>query len=189
MNFNHPKLIKSGSLCVLLAIFLSSCTQGQQEKQKPVKADPLPNQKEAALSKTDSVPAEELYADYDVVVADTGLNYNTLRSKLFQVHAQLGLPIDTLGRTFYPKKNLIALPEDDEDEIYAGDYFPRRIPGAHLSLEYLSIYKRHSNGHMMALVSGIYENRKSADSALILLKSAAPKAFVLRSRLYIGCLH
>ncbi|WP_262490545.1 hypothetical protein [Hymenobacter sp. CRA2] len=38
------------------------------------------------------------------------------------------LASDTLGRFFDEQKNLIRLPDDDEDELYAGDYFPRRCP-------------------------------------------------------------
>jgi len=134
------------------------------------------------------IPAEE-YADYFVVVVDTGFNYAALRTQMFKISNELEIPIDTLGRTFDQKKNLIALPENDEDEIYAGDYFPRRSPGENLSLEYLDVYQKSASKKRIAMLSGIYENKKTADSALKIIKRIAPKAFSLKANIYIGCMH
>ena len=46
-----------------------------------------------------------------------------------------------MERTYDKAKNLIALPDNHEDEIYAGDYLPRRYPSSTLSLEYLQFYQ------------------------------------------------
>ena len=81
-------------------------------------------------------------ATYFVVVADTNSDYFFLRDKMFKLSMRLQLPIDTMGRFFNKTKNLIALPDNDEDEIYAGDYFPRRFPSDNFSLEYLDFYQR-----------------------------------------------
>ena len=124
-----------------------------------------------------------------VVVADTSLNYYALREQLFMLHDSLQQPIDTMGRTYNKVKDLIALPEDDEDEMYAGEYYPRRTTSQDLSLEYLDMYQEAAREKSIALVTGIYENKKSADSAVRVLKRYSPKAFSVTSEIYMGCMH
>ena len=83
---------------------------------------------------------DEQYMNAYIVVSDTSQNYFELRQKMFELSKVLKTEIDTMGRGFNKNKNLICLPENDEDEIYAGDYFPRRYPSETLSLEYLIYY-------------------------------------------------
>ena len=71
---------------------------------------------------------EDQYMDAFVVIADTSQNYYDLRSEMFVLSEKLDLQIDTLGRGYDAAKDLIALPIDDADELYAGDHFPRRYP-------------------------------------------------------------
>lgn len=182
----------------IFGIFLCSCTSNKVKENITTTATTskdykptfiVDEPKAIAPEVTDSViPAEE-YADYFVVVVDTGFNYAALRTQMLKISNELGLPIDTLGRTFDQKKNLIALPEDDEDELYAGDYFPRRNPGENLSLEYLDFYQKSAVEKRIAILSGIYEHKKSADSALKILKRIAPKAFSLKAKIFMGCMH
>ncbi|MBX2930638.1 MAG: hypothetical protein KF781_01685 [Chitinophagaceae bacterium] len=87
---------------------------------------------------------------------------------------------------------MIALPDDDEDEIYAGDYFPRRFPSEtteNLSLEYLNFYQENARDKTIALVAGIYEKENSADSALIILKKVEQRGFKIKAKIYTGCMH
>ncbi|SDE42801.1 hypothetical protein SAMN05216464_106100 [Mucilaginibacter pineti] len=127
------------------------------------------------------------YADYYVVVADTGEKYNVLRDKMLDLHQSLNVPIDTMGRTYNKVKDLIALPDNDEDEIFAGDYFQRRNISNTLSLEYLQPYLSSSKNKTIALVAGIYETKMSADS--VLKSIAIPNAFTIKAHIYQGCLH
>lgn len=129
------------------------------------------------------------YANYFIVVADTGSQYYSLRQKMFLVHKKLNIPIDTLGRFYNRKKNLIALPDNDTDEIYAGGYFPRRYPSESLSLEYLNVYQKESGDKTIALVAGIYETEKRAKKALTNLRKVQRNAFLVKSKIYIGCIH
>ncbi|MFM7024145.1 MAG: hypothetical protein ACKOXB_14325 [Flavobacteriales bacterium] len=129
------------------------------------------------------------YANYIIVIADTGLDYYHLDHKMLQMAKDLSLKVDTMNRHYNVAKNLIALPDNDEDEIYAGDYYPRRSPSENLSLEYLTLYKNGGNQKMIALVCGIYENYEDADSALTALEKTEKKAFLVESRMFIGCIH
>jgi len=192
-------MMKVSILCfAILSIVLCSCTPNKTKENtataattsKDYKPTFVVNEPKVIVPEvTDSVMSVEEYADYFVIVVDTGFNYATLRTQMFKISKELELPIDTLGRTFDQKKNLIALPENDEDEIYAGDYFPRRSLGENLSLEYLDVYQKSASKKRIAMLSGIYENKKSADSALNIIKRIAPKAFSLKANIYIGCMH
>jgi len=141
-------------------------------------------------SLADTVAAEDLpYADYYIVVADTGFSYQPLQAKLLQLKAATHLEVDSMGRYYNPQKNRIVLPDDDEDEIYAGEYYPRRESGEYLSLEYLYVYSRNTEDSTLALISGIYRDEASANAALPAIKAQAPGAFVMKGSVYIGCMH
>ena len=136
-------------------------------------------------------PIDGAYMNAYVVIADTGQNYFQLRTKMFNLAEKAGSEIDTMGRGFNPLKERITLPVDAEDEIYAGEYFPRRYPSTSLSLEYLGYYL--PNGQMenttIALVTTITSNKKEAEKALNVLKRYSKRAYLIRSRIYMGCIH
>jgi len=129
--------------------------------------------------------------DAYVVIVDTGQNYFELRQKMFNVNIELGLEIDTMGRAYNVKNNTIALPEDDEDEIYAGDYYPRRYPSVVLSLEYISHYFNYNyeDDKTIALVMAITEDLDEAKALLEKAKIYSSDPFIVESNIYIGCMH
>ncbi|MCW3121043.1 MAG: hypothetical protein JWQ38_535 [Flavipsychrobacter sp.] len=122
-------------------------------------------------------------------IADTSNSYALLAAKMYALQKTLGWPIDTMGRYYNPKKDLIAVPDNDEDEMYRGEYYPRRYPSQNLSLEYYQTYMPNSTEKNIALVAGIYETQQSADSLLLLLKPAALHAFVVKANVFEGCMH
>lgn len=128
-------------------------------------------------------------ATYFVVVADTSPDYYFLQQKMVALNRQLKIPIDTMGRFYNKAKNLIALPDNDEDEMYAGSYYPRRFPSDNLSLEYLDFYQKQAGEKTIALVTGIYETETDADSALRVLKNTEEKVFKIKADIYVGCMH
>ncbi|PJJ79732.1 hypothetical protein [Mucilaginibacter auburnensis] len=183
-------------LCIyfILIVLVTACghKQTQEISEQPEgRKDTLTTLVKSDLKeKLDStLNVDDEYATYYVVVADTGANYYTLRGKMLKINKQFDIPIDTIGRYYNAKKNLIALPDDADDEIYAGDYFPRRYPSGNLSLEYLSVYQPTAKDKTIALVTGIYENETSADSALIAMKKVDSRSFKLKSKIYVGCMH
>ena len=135
--------------------------------------------------------SDEQYMNAYIVVSDTSQNYFELRQKMFDLNEKLKTEIDSMGRGFDKKKNLICLPENDEDEIYAGDYFPRRYPSETLSLEYLIYYtngKKPTEG-TIALVTIITDNKEKAEKKLAEVKKYSNRAFIVNSKIYMGCMH
>lgn len=181
-------------LMAVAALALFSCKRedaNNAQLQAVTETPTTPKPIETAATMVQDVPSDA-GGDYEtvyIVVADTSASYVALHKKMFALQTSTMQEIDTMGRYYNKKLGKIILPEDDEDEIYAGDYFARRYPSEALSLEYLDSYNNKSLPKTIALVTGIYESEKSADSACAVLRPAAPKAYKLKAELYMGCVH
>ena len=180
---------------IILMAFMTACGTTSADKNG-VEVDSTKIDTKTSLQNTvknDNSVTEDTVdynnATYFVVVADTSLDYSTLHKKMFELNSKFKIPIDTMGRFYNKVKNLIALPDNDEDEIYSGDYFPRRFLSDNLSLEYLDFYQRQAKEKTIALVTGIYETEKSADSALTVLRMTEKKVFKIKADIYVGCMH
>ncbi|MGN8070529.1 hypothetical protein [Mucilaginibacter sp. 22184] len=180
-------------ICIITSCKPKPAKTNSDAKVKPVKVLPASYKSTQTLqaSAKDSVQSETdtiNYADYYVVVADTGRSYNTLRGKMFDLNKSLNILIDTMDRGYNKTKDLIALPDNYDDEMYAGDYYPRRSVSDFLSLEYLNQYKSDAKEKTIALVRGIYETKTSADSALLAM-GQSKTAFSFKAKVYVGCMH
>lgn len=165
---------------------LSACVTSKSIHQK----DAATLHSENVKNKTILVNQTFDYETFYIVVADTHTSYQLLQQKMYELNTRLNIPIDTMGRYYDKVKDLIVLPlDDDEDELYGGEYFPRRFPSATLSLEYFDVYKIGAGKKTIALVTGIYENKKSADSALQVIKRVHVNAFKLRAEVFVGCMY
>lgn len=178
---------------ILLLVLLSSCeSQKTQQSKNSVQIEGLDLDKILKINDSAiNVEAEDTseYATLFVVIADTSPDYAMLHQKMFDLHQKLNIPIDTMGRYYNESKNLIALPDNDEDEMYAGDYFPRRFPSENLSLEYLDFYQLGAREKTIALVVGLYDTEENADSILAVLKNIENKSFKVKAEIYMGCMH
>lgn len=180
---------------IVLIILITGCVtkSGDKKVSEGGSAKMTSKQKLENTIPADSVVMEDTskydFATYYVIIADTSTNYYILDKEMLALNRKLKIPIDTMGRFYNKKKNLIALPDNDQDEIYAGDYFPRRFPSENLSLEYLAIYQNRAGEQTIALVTGIYESEKKADSALVALRKTEKKIFKIKTEMYVGCLH
>ncbi|RAK70315.1 hypothetical protein DLM85_05580 [Hymenobacter edaphi] len=142
----------------------------------------------AAAEPAAETDTADQYETMYVVIADTSRQYRPLRRQMLRLQAVTSQRIDTMGRFYDPKKNLIRLPDNDADEVYAGDYFPRRTPDATLSVEYTTLYTS-AHDKSMALVTGIYQEPARADSLLAVVRRTVPTAFRVKTRMFMGCLH
>ncbi len=187
--------MKNLFLLFIVAIY-TSCNSSPAKTKVAAKVKSIPvlpasykaqNSLKQAATDTAINEQEDAYADYFIIVTDTGRNYEDLKRKMIALHKATNIGIDTLGRSYNKTKDLIALPDNDEDEIYAGDYYPRRAVSSTLSLEYLDIYTNNAGPKTIAVVAGIYESKQSADSTLNTMGNIA--AHVLKAHIYVGCLH
>lgn len=139
---------------------------------------------------TDSVVSEEPYADYFIVIADTGKAYLPLYEKMNFLSTAIPLKVDMMDRSYNKANDLITLPEKyEKDDLYAGKYFPRREQSEFLSLEYMNYYDQTADAKKIALIAGIYANQDEAESLLIKLQEKEPKGFIIVGKIYVGCMH
>jgi hypothetical protein len=186
-------------LILFSSFFLFACASKkvaeQNKRDEIAKENALSvsqSSKKEHASKSEVVAGESLFnsiVHMYIVVADTGLNYNALNNRMRELSVSLQLPIDTLGRSYDSKKDLICLSKDDKDEQYAGKYIPRRYPAENLSLEYFLYYFEKSNPKTIAIVMGIYESEGAANAALLNLKKYQINAFKVKSKIDLGCMH
>ena len=131
--------------------------------------------------------AEEYVTKY-VVVAEQSSDYAELHALMEELSGELSLEIDTMGRGYNPETKLVCLPEDDEDEINAGSYFPRKESGEYLSIEHLDYYDGNYASDAMGLVV-LIGSKKDAEGALQLLYSTLDKPFVMKAKINVADTH
>lgn len=142
-----------------------------------------------------NLKAQELtddeYMNAYVVVLDSSQNYYKLHKMMTEISTKQRIEIDLMGRSYSKEKNLICLPDDDEDEFYAGGYFPRRYPSENLSLEYLYFYEdeKKVDDKVIALVAMITDDKAEAEKYLTKIKKSAKNSFLINSKIYMGCMH
>lgn len=172
--------------CILASCDNNAKQEGVTSNADTTKADTIV----ATAPPTDTLnPEYSDYTTYYMAVADTGRNYYKLDEKMYDLSIMLNYPIDTMARHYDRKKDNIVLSEKDEDEMYRGEYYPRRSPSEHLSIEYLSFFDSSADAKTMVLLGGVYETQRSADSMVRLLKKQTATAYTLKGQVYIGCMH
>jgi len=186
--------MKKRYFALLLGIFCLSCrhSEGQSEKKDTTAVATLAadtSDKKVVIDTSSNFNEVEAYANYEVIVIDTNNSYKLLHQKMFSLKDKLKMTVDSMDRYYNVQKNRIVLPDNDEDEMYAGEYFPRRELSQTLSLEYMNQYQPDSKSKTIGIIAGIYANALEADSALAAIKQVVPKAFKLHSKIYIGCMH
>ncbi|HOS48742.1 MAG TPA: hypothetical protein PLG57_08905 [Bacteroidia bacterium] len=178
--------------CVILLLFiLAGCGESNSPKtgiSEPIQKVDSIVKLDSSVNSVDSSIYQD-YTNYWVVIADTGLKYDRLLNQMLVLNDKVKLPIDSMGRFYNRKKDLIALPDNDEDEIYAGDYYPRRFESDYLSIEYLKYYTSASQEKMMSIVAGIFIDESSADSVLTQIRNYKSSAYKIQANLYTGCIH
>lgn len=176
---------------ICFIILLTSCNTGVVDKsvEEPKAEDSIVAESLNENKIMEDSVEDDMIDTYFIVIADTGLDYYVLHKKMLGINRGLHIPIDTMGRFYNKTKNMIALPDDADDEIYAGDYFPRRFPAENLSLEYLDFYQPSAGEKTIALISGVYEEKNAADKALSVLKKIEKESFVIKAEVYTGCMH
>ena len=172
--------------CVLLVVACKNTTPSARTTNTDSATTPAsrPDTATVAVNDTDSD-----HAIYYVAIADSGSEYAPLDRLMYTISGALHINVDTMGRYYNTTKKQIVLPDDNEDELYRGEYYPRREGADFLSVEYTALYDTSASEHNMCVVAGLFDTKKSADSILKLISPTATKAFVIKASIYEGCLH
>jgi hypothetical protein len=189
---------------MLGVVLLSSCRQPRQEQSTAIAAGvpvvaavvapDTAGQSTVTTQPADTVVQSETefeeYRTFHLVTITEGYNYDSLRRVADAVAGQLGTQIDSLGRMYDPGKGIV-LPPDDADEMYRGQYYPRRFaaPSVSIEMQYAYADAAQPDTVRMVLIAGIFEQKQQADSVLALVKPLHPGADVISRELFTGCIH
>lgn len=184
------KLLMRSTLLFAIAVHLGAChTDGTSTGSGPVSDRSDTSVARAVEDTSDQWEPSDDMVQLVVIIADTGRSYWAVQREMYLLADMLPADIDTMGRYFDVDRDSILLPLDDEDVLYAGQYYPRRFEGNALSIEYLDMYDTTAAPGTMALVTGLWATRQQADSALQLLRVHMPRAYLVHARVYQGCMH
>jgi hypothetical protein len=179
----------------LLVLLVVSCGQKpaaiKSDKSDTVKVAAAIVAKDTAMHEIDGSGAESESATYYLVEVARGRDYDTLKNISTNAASLLGTKFQMLDRIYKSGKGIIV-PEDAEDEVYRGEYFPRR---PFEDQNYVSIEM--SNGFIdneadtleMVTIAGIYSLQTQADSVASLLKDKIPTVKTVKRDMYLGCMH
>jgi hypothetical protein len=187
-------MIKIHDVVIVVLLFLTivtSCSQFQSEENKSTLEEVISDDNEVAFQDTLDVNGDWEFADYWLVIADTSSNYQKLHTQMVQLGAVMKIEIDTLGRYFDTTMQRIQLPYDDEDEMYAGQYFPRRFSGIFLSIEhpYYMLDNPVYNSEDMAIVVAIFDDEMDAKIFNEKVRQYCKTSFVQYAKTFVGCMH
>ncbi|MBO9702523.1 MAG: hypothetical protein J7604_20095 [Sporocytophaga sp.] len=195
--------MKSTNLIYIVALVaLLSCASEENKPTEVLASDTSVVEKQPDVSEEAVETSEEsdLELNYIVSVAE-GYNYDSLKTIALQTADKLSFKFDTLGRYYNPQKGIV-LPDDDEDEMWAGEYFFRRNGENLVSVEMSYAYtdtsisnnepeleKHRQDTTKMFVLAMMYLNKKSADSLANIIKVDYPSAKVFPAQIYMGCMH
>jgi hypothetical protein len=189
-------------ICIffLLTSFIFSCSENAGQKSV------IANESGKKIGNTiagdgssgsmDSLAFEEEDGDYSlfhIISIAESYSYDSLHRLGESLSKKMDVKLETMGRVYDPEKGVVVS-MDDEDEMYRGEYYPRRFSGDFLSIEMKysfsdSSEKINANDLKMVLIGGIFEKQQQADSVFRIIKASYPGARLFANELYIGCMH
>lgn len=189
------------SLLLFLFVNLLSCeTKNSSSEQATVDTLMLSMDSAAANPSENEPEVDEYELNYIVSVAE-GYNYDSLHRIAVDAASLLKFEFDTFGRYYDPKRGII-LPDNSEDDIWAGQYLLRRSGEPKVSLERVSFYTdaslsegdemralNESDTTKMFVFATMYPEKNSADSLAKVLSKTYPATKVIPNKIYIGCMH
>ena len=179
---------------IIIVILWSFFSCDTDKNKNDLKVNPIEKAQSEIIKKDsinvlDNASDIEQYANAYIVIADTSQNYFNLKDKMFILHKNTKIKIDTLGRSYNERTNRICLSNKDGDKIYyTDDYFPRRYPESSLSLDYLNFYENSSTENTIALITLITYEKEVAEKQLNIIKKYHSKAFILNEQIFMGCM-
>lgn len=192
-----PKFIKTGISLLAVVIFAIQCTPSLK-KEKSTNIDSINsgelNQsvlENGAEATSDAETKNEDYETAFVIVLDTSEQFYKMYDLAMATSKKYQIEFDTTERAYFPETNIWGVSQSSSDEMYRGQYFPRRKGDEKdkLSLEYMYWYDKKSNDKKLMLVSNIFSFSMDAEQSVAAWRKSFPQAFILQCEMYMGCMH
>jgi len=187
-------------IIIIVLIQLASCSD-KTTKQKDSNTDTVSTTDQDSRIDGNYTAENEYELNYVVAVAD-GYDYDSLRKIALETSELLKFKFDTLDRYFNTTRKKIVLPDNYEDDIWAGEYYFRRFGDSAVSIEMRSAYidtltskdensstKFYADTLKMFVFADMYNNKSQADSLLNILKPKFKQTTIIPTNIYMGCMH
>ena len=134
--------------------------------------------------------------DKYLVILCAERDFHSVKREAERVSNASGVQFSMGGNIWDPNRGLIA-PDDCEDPIYCGQYVARRYneldlsttnPVGYISVEKSDGYRSLRKGYYIALAS-ICNSQDAAKNELAKFTQFAPKAYIAKTEIYMGCIH
>jgi hypothetical protein len=134
--------------------------------------------------------------DKYLVILCVEREFSSAKQEAERVGMLSGIQFSMNGNVWDSNRGLI-LPDDCRDPIYCGEYVARRYneldltatsPVGYISVEKSEAYPHLPKGYYITLAA-ICNSNEEAEQELLKFKPFAPKAYVARTQIYMGCIH
>lgn len=152
-------------------------------------------QAQTGAGEVDADISPQIYDKYLVILC-AERDFNSAKREAEKVSTASGVQFSMNGRIWDSRRGLI-LPDDCGDPIYCGEYLLRRYneldlaatnPVGYISVEKSEAYPRLQEGYYIALAA-ICASHEEAEKEVLKFRQFAPKAYVAKTEIYMGCIH
>ena len=171
-------MLLPGKFLVLLLIAFAMCLKAQ-----------------TGADEVDTKISSEVRDKYLVILC-TEREFSSAKQEAERASQLSGVQFSMRGHVWDSNRGLI-LPDDCEDPIYCGEYALRRYneleltkahPVGYISVEKSAAYPHLQKDYYIALAA-ICDSHEAAEKELLKFKPFAPKAYVTKTEIYMGCIH
>jgi hypothetical protein len=171
-------MLLPGKFLVLLCVAFAMCLQAQTRAEEV----------------DTEIPSE--VRDKYLVILCAEREFSSVKQEAERISLLSGVQFSMRGHVWDSNRGLV-LPDDCEDPIYCGQYAPRRYneldlttanPVGYVSVEKSEAYPHLQKDYYIALAA-ICDSHEDAEKELLKFKSFAPKAYVAKTQIYMGCIH
>lgn len=150
----------------------------------------------ASLRGADEPDISSQIRDKYLVILCAERDFDSVKREAERVSNASGVQFSMGGNVWDANRGLI-LPDDCEDPIYCGQYVARRYNKLDLratsSVGYISVeksdgYEHLQKGYYIALAA-ICDSPEKAKTELMKFNGFAPKAYIAKTEIYMGCIH
>lgn len=152
-------------ICCLLGLSLTRCCFSQEE----------------------IIEEENFWSDRYLLILKSTKDF--LEAHSFAIKASKELKKDYISeyKLFMPERG-IFFSDTLPDDMYRGEYYPRRYEEDQISLENSSGYKDFEPDYII-VVAGIFSSKEDAEKALAKARLVYPDAYVKKTNIWMGCIH